>query len=212
MSTTIWRRFSSDRCRPSFRRGHTAVVSSELSERSFAELTDDHLRHLAELAAKDHLMYTRDKKRPRYRDRRILVVLAQGAAEHYLEGKAGVKDLDVWTFYAEIPGERFPGYRRKTEADFGPSVFGRQLYEPDLKRRELRRWKAFTGRRIDFIMKGLPVSADASDDEVFEALRAFLNAAPTRSQVGRTARKAMICISPKRLLGTTVWDPECDLA
>jgi len=31
-------------------------------------------------------------------------VLAQEAAFRYLDGCTGVKDLDVWTFYAQIPG------------------------------------------------------------------------------------------------------------
>ena len=52
--------------------------------------------------------------RPEYRDRRLAVVLAQGAALHYVDHCHGVKDLDVWTFYAAVPGERFPGDKRET--------------------------------------------------------------------------------------------------
>src|SRR6266568_7099262 len=89
------------------------------TRRSFALLTDDHLVRLATLAAADHLAFTRSEGRPEYRRRRLAAVLAQGAARHYIDGRTGVKDLDVWTFYAAVPGARFPADRRETHADFG---------------------------------------------------------------------------------------------
>lgn len=64
-------------------------------------------------------------------------MLAQGAASHYLDclvghesaSRRGVKDLDVWMFYAAMPGTAFPAARRETHADFGPSTLGRQSYD-----------------------------------------------------------------------------------
>lgn len=88
-----------------------------------ARLTEQHLARRSELAYADHLHFTRDDGRPEYRRRRVAVVLAQGAAPHYIDGTSGVKDLDVWTFYAAIDGKTFPAYKRETHADFGPSVF-----------------------------------------------------------------------------------------
>jgi hypothetical protein len=37
------------------------------------------------------------------RDRLILVVLPQGAAQHYVDGRHGVKNPDVWRFYPAVP-------------------------------------------------------------------------------------------------------------
>ena len=34
-----------------------------------------------------------------YRDRLIMLVLAQGGALHYIDQKNGLKDIDVWAFY-----------------------------------------------------------------------------------------------------------------
>jgi hypothetical protein len=92
---------------------------------------------LASLADEDHARFTRDDGRPEYRERRLAVVLAQGAALHFVNGTNGVKDLDVWTFYAAIPGIRFPADRRETHADFGRSDLGRQL-DSELARRRRR--------------------------------------------------------------------------
>ena len=36
------------------------------------------------------------------------VALGQGAARHYLDGQTGVKDFDVWTFFAAAPTRPYP--------------------------------------------------------------------------------------------------------
>ncbi len=41
-----------------------------------------------------------------YRDRVIAVTLCQGAALHYLNGRNGVKDFDLWTFFEKTRERR----------------------------------------------------------------------------------------------------------
>ena len=110
-------------------------MTSERSDRSYAPLTRQHLSRLSDLADWDHQRLTGPHgKRPEYADRRVAVVLAQGAAQHYLDCVEhaahcnGVNDLDVWTFYAAIPGLRWPAAKRHAIADFGPSELGRKLF------------------------------------------------------------------------------------
>jgi hypothetical protein len=45
--------------------------------------------------------------------------LCQGAALHYVNGKNGVRDFDVWSFYARHDDWPFPARWRGT-GDFGP--------------------------------------------------------------------------------------------
>jgi len=180
-----------------------SVIGSR-ETRSYARLTRSHLARLSELAATDRQQFF--AHRPEYRDRLVAVTLAQGAALHYLDGRTGVKDLDVWSFFAAIPGTRFPADRRETHADFGPSEFGRQRYDFTAARnqRELarfRRWDAFTGRRVDLLMRHLPIAPNQSVDDTVAALRAWLTAgAASRARnppsSGHLARKAMILIDP----------------
>ena len=56
----------------------------------------------------------------RYAGRLLCRALCQGAALHYLDGRNGVKDFDVWSFYAALADGPFP-YRWRGTADFGPS-------------------------------------------------------------------------------------------
>ncbi len=151
-----------------------ARQAARMEERTFEPLTAEHLDCLADLADRDHEAFTRPAGRPEYRNRRAMTVLAQGAAQHYLDCLAGcdprsckgVKDLDIWTFYAAIPGTRFPAAKRETHADFGPSSLGRQAYDfaaaHTARERALgRRWAAYQGRRVDFLMRALPVPPGA---------------------------------------------------
>lgn len=193
-------------------------VTDERSERSFAAFTDEHLARLGELATADHDKFTRADGRPEYADRRLAVVLAEGAAMHYLgiDGH-GVQDLDVWTFYAAIPGARFPAIQRETHADFGASEFGRNQYDfasaSGAEAARYRRFDGYQGRRVDFLTRALPVPPDASEEAVLEAIREWLRQGQKLEGTKPTAathlaREAMIMIEPQPLRGATVWGPE----
>jgi len=142
-------------------------------------------------------------------------LLAQGAALHYLDGRSGVKDLDVWTFYAGLPAARFPADKRETHADFGPSALGRQSYELSEARNahELarwRRWSAYSGRRVDFLMRALPVQVDAPISAVVKALQEWLargarSTATRKPSAWYLARKAVVLLYPEQQQGAVVW-------
>jgi hypothetical protein len=194
-----------------------ADATSRRSPRSYARLTDEHLRRLAAVAEKDHAFFTRPNGRPEYESRRLAAALAQGAALHYLDpdGRTGVKDLDVWTFYAAIPGRRFPAHKRVRRDDFGPSALGRQTYDIHAARSERqralwRRWSAYTGRRIDFCVRPLPVQADAPIDSVISALQEWLargaqSTAARKPSAWYLAKKAVVLLYPDSHRGYVVW-------
>jgi hypothetical protein len=118
------------------------------------------------------------------------VALCQGAARHFIDGRNGVKDFDVYTFYAEHPIGPFPA-RWRTQADFGPSRLGRHPADPD----------SFRGRRVDLIGRSLDVSPAA---DPVEAVRRYLTAARTET-ARHLARKAVVLIDPEPLRGRVVW-------
>jgi hypothetical protein len=200
-----------------------AELADRQTWRSFEPLTREHLDRLADLAALDHEAFTRPAGRPEYRQRRVLAVLAQGAARHYLDclaghdprSRRGVKDLDVWTFYAAIPGTAFPAARRETHADFGPSSLGRQSYDLAGARttREQalwRRWAAYQGRRVDFLMRVLPVQPDAPPAEIIQAVQDWLRRgsaaiSPKKPSAWYLAQKAIVTLSPAPERGQILW-------
>lgn len=192
----------------------TRAVTSLASPRSYAPLTDAHLARLSEIADEDHRHFTRRDGRPEYRDRRIAVVLAQGGALHLLDGTTGVKDLDVWTFYASIPGVGFPFGQRKRQVDFEPSEHGRNLYPPDFMHRQLKRWLRFDGRRVDLMIRNLPVPPGASHEAVTHAVRDWRHEGTTAPQRPSDddmpsnwwlAKKAVVMIDPMQGRRSVVW-------
>jgi hypothetical protein len=78
----------------------------------------------------------------------------------------GVKDFDVYMFYAAHPTGTFP-YRWRTEADFGSSRFGRYPGDPE----------SFRGLRVDLIGRSLDVFPDA---DPVEAVERYLTAGRTK--------------------------------
>ena len=158
------------------------------SERSAAPIEIEHLERLAGMALldQDDLLRRKTHLRP-LRGHLLLIALCQGGALHYLDGKNGVKDLDVYTFYGKHPGLNYPD-RRRVERDFGPSSLGRH---PDDV--------GYTGRRVDLMGRSIDLNAGPVD-----SVQTYLRRPPTT-----TARflgaKAVIAIHPPELFGKTIW-------
>ena len=163
--------------------------------RSLEPITAADLSRLGEIAREDRerMFKTNSKWRP-YRRRTLAVTLCQGAALHYLEGRNGVKDFDVWTFFARARERPYPDaalFRRRKVADFGPSRFGRTTTGPT--------W--MLGRRIDLFTRSLDLRASARPAD---AIRAWLEAGQTET-ARRLAEKAVIELEPN--LGEVIWPP-----
>ena len=118
------------------------------------------------------------------------IALCQGAALHYVRGDNGVKDFDVWSFYAAGGDQRFPARWRGTR-DFGPSKFGRYSDDPP----------QFVGRRVDLLGRSLSVALGA---DPADALQHHLSARRTDSAKALAA-KAVVLIDPPNRLGEVVW-------
>ncbi len=161
--------------------------------RSLKPITKADLRRLGDIALKDLESFFRrcPETRRLYRHRLFAIALCQGAALHFLDGKNGVKDFDVWSFFRSHPKKPFP-YRRHARVDFGNPKFGNS-----------RNWEHFIGRRVDLLGRSLNMSSHTSP---VKALREYLSCSKTAS--GRAlAKKAMIIVHPRSLLGTVVWRP-----
>jgi hypothetical protein len=122
---------------------------------------------------------------------------ACGAAVHYVDARNGVKDFDVWSFYAKRDDGSFP-YRWRGTADYGPSKFGRYSGDPP----------SYTGRRVDFLGRSLRAPLDA---DPVAAVREYLAARNTAS-AKELAAKAVVLIYPQELLGQVIWRREASLS
>ncbi len=108
----------------------------------------------------------------------------------YVDKKNGVKDFDVWSFYAQYDDWPFPARWRGTR-DFGPSKFGRYPGDP------LR----YSGRRVDLLGRSLPAAPGA---DPADAIRRYLAAQRTESAKALAA-KAVVLIDPQNRAGEIVW-------
>lgn len=161
------------------------------SEQSFERIEDADLERLGLSAKRDRdEFFARNPKWSLYADRVICVALCQGAALHFVDGRNGVKDFDVWTFFAEHPDGRLKVGRRKAHGDFGPSKFGRHPADA-----------GYEGRRIDFLMRSIPCRHDA---DPVKAIREYLSGGTTDS-ARALATKAVVLIEPERLRRSVVW-------
>lgn len=162
--------------------------------RSYEAMMESDLRILAALAQADRNdLFRRKSEIGRlYSGSLFAVALCQGGALHYLNGKNGVKDLDVWSFYKEHPERPFP-YRRRAEADFGIPKFG-----------TTEGYSQFVGRKVDLIGRSLP-NVDVSDP--VGTLRNYLRGGNTES-ARQLAKKAVILLEPAHLFGVVVWSEE----
>jgi hypothetical protein len=125
----------------------------------------------------------------RYAGRLLCRALCQGAAPHFVNGANGVKDFDVWSFYAALSKGPFP-YRRIGNADFGPSKFGRRPGDS----------ARFTGRRVDLIGRSLPAKLGEDPASV---LRRYLSSGATES-ARALAAKAVVLMAPNDRVGEIV--------
>ena len=160
--------------------------------RSYGHLLPEDLHRLGEIARQDREEFF--YRCPRYRplqDEIIAVALCQGSALHYVNGSNGIKDLDVWTFYAKRPTLiRYPPRRPITPRDFGDPRFGQS---PDFPQ--------YVGRKVDCLGRSIPVGGDG---DPISALRRYLSEQRTAT-ARELARKAVVLIEPDALLGKVVW-------
>ena len=163
-----------------------------VSERSYEKIAKPDLRKLLAFSNQDRQEFFNRNLRWRklYAYRIMCVALCQGAALHYYDGKNGVKDFNVWTFYYEHSKGPFP-YRRRGEKDFGISKFG--CHPSDAEN--------FKGRRIELMGRSLKVRK--SSDPI-KAIQNYLDNSPTKS-ANILRKKPVVFLAPKRYMGKIVW-------
>ena len=162
-------------------------------DRSFERISLEDLRRLAGIARLDREdLFAR---RPRYgvlEDCLVCVALCQGAALHFVDGENGVKDFDVWTFYAARPGHPVFPWRRRVAMMFGDPRFGLPPDKP-----------GFLDRRVDLLGRSIEVGTEGDPAAI---LGRYLLEGGTAS-ARALARKAAVLLEPSDLLGAVVWPP-----
>jgi hypothetical protein len=160
--------------------------------RSLARIRKTDLLRLGRIAHADAMeFFQRNPSYSVFADRVIAVALCQGAALHYIDQSTGVKDFDVWTFYAAAGSIRYPWRKPRIPRDFGIPRFGTT---PD--------YEHFIGRRVDCLGRSLRVPKQA--DPIL-AIHSYLASGRKKSSPFELAQKAVVLIEPAGLLGEVIW-------
>jgi hypothetical protein len=156
-----------------------------LIERCYAKIEAEDLERLARIAGEDvsEFFNRHERWRTLFEGRIICVALCQGAALHYCDGKNGVKDFDVWTFFAALPGVRYFPAKRRARRDFGASKFGRRPAD-----------RGYAGRRVDLLLRDIPCE---DLGKPIETLQAYLERGRTES-ARQLSEKTVVCFSQRR--------------
>ena len=154
--------------------------------RSYDEFQAEDFAILAEIARADLAAFiVRNPHHLSLPERLLCIALCQGAALHHLDGKNGVKDFDVWMFFADQSGS--PPYppRRTGKAPFTGARFQDSTRRVDI-----------LGRTIALSPSGDPVAA------VSEYLRGSRTAT-----AGHLRQKAVVILDPPGRRGEILWPP-----
>jgi hypothetical protein len=172
-----------------------------MGERSYKPLELKDLQHLRDVVEKERFKFF--KRKPKYtpfKELHLATCLCQGAANHYVgvkKGKKtkGIKDFDVWFFYAEHPKLTYP-YRARKITDSGLKKFGRRTRDKERK---------YVGRVID--MLGREIDDDIcrkNNNNPVKCVRGYLTRARTRS-ARSLSEKAVVGLYPDNILGKIIW-------
>jgi hypothetical protein len=124
-----------------------------------------------------------------FRDKLRILVLSQGAANHFVDKVNGIKDFDVWGFFEKIDGKTFP-YRTVWKTDIGISRFGKHPAAPE----------PFIGRKIDIIGRAI---IRKNHDAVSEMVAWLQGNSKSASEL---QKKSVVGIWPKSLRAVVFWN------
>jgi len=159
--------------------------------RSKEKITKHDLRKLLKLARADidDFFDRKPAYKKTYQGKEKLVALCQGAALHYIDGKNGVKDFDVWLFYPQRGDVVLP-YRRTGSVDFGKSKFGKHPNR-----------LLFDGRGIDVLMRSTRFFNRGDPESCIEN---YLSGCKTKT-AKLLSQKAVIGLYPESVFGRVLW-------
>jgi hypothetical protein len=150
--------------------------------RSYETILKPDLERLRSVARKElELFFKRNPSRRKIERNLLSIALCQGAALHYIDGRQGVKDFDVWMFFRSEEGVRSFPPRWRRQLDFGDPKFGKTEDSQE-----------FTGRRVDLIGRTIPVGFG---DHPTNALSSYFSVGSTES-AKLLARKAAVILDP----------------
>jgi hypothetical protein len=107
---------------------------------------------------------------------------------HYYDNKYGIKDFDIWFFYA-FSKQHLP-YRTIWNIDYINEKFG---HNPD--------HQGYEGRKVDIIIRSIK---NYINEDPIESIYEYFANEKTKSAI-MLSKKAVVLLEPSRYLGKVIW-------
>jgi hypothetical protein len=171
-------------------------------ERSYERITKDDLNTLKDLALieREHFFDRNPKYRGSYWNALIAIALCQGAALHFLDDKNGIKDFDIWYFYASAANVKYPPRAIKL-VDSRMQKFG--VNPNDVR-------KGYVGRRIHLLGRDINCQHERVQHDPSECIVQYLMERKTET-ARRLSEKAVIGLWPASIFGKIIWSKSEDV-
>lgn len=160
-------------------------------DRSMDEITKDDLKKMLEITLKSNEEFL--KRKPKYKSlKKLCVCLCQGGGKHYVDGKTGLRDIDIYTFYEDHPTIKYP-YRRRAIEDFGKSKFGKNT------KADKDFILDFDGKPMDIMGRQIEFENNYED-----SIKKYLSEAKTKTAY-YLSLKNVVVLEPIEDLGKVIW-------
>lgn len=187
---------SSDFRYPPDVRRHFATEMKEMQAkedmRTYEKLGGDDLQEIRQYAIEELNRFLYKVGNPEgkykvYKKKLIAICLCQGAAQHFLDGKTGIRDIDVWFFFEEDANVRIPDRR-------------------NMRCSKYKSLKNIGEKKIDFLKKGIKrdIVNMSKSKKPEDILRSYLQNANTRTSQ-ELAKRPAVGLYPDKIFGKVVW-------
>jgi hypothetical protein len=165
---------------------------NERDKRTYQKMGNPDLKEMKEYGLKELNRFLHDIGDPKgkykvYKNKLVAICLCQGAAKHILDGKSGIKDIDIWLFFRDDVNVKIP----------------------DIKNMRYTKWGSFTRigkKRMDFMKKGIRdnIINKAKSKKPDDILYSYLRNSKTLTSK-ELAQKAVIGLYPEKIFGKVIW-------
>lgn len=156
--------------------------------RTHIKITKEDLTKFLHLCREDFNNFC--ERNPIYKQMKLIAIcLAQGGANHYINEKSGIRDLDFYLFFDDNCPVKYP-VRLRHVVDLGYGKFGTTVQLAE---------KEFVGKACDIMGRSIPY-----DGDYVKSIQDWLSKGKSKTPY-YLSLKSMVILHPFKDLGKVIW-------
>lgn len=156
--------------------------------RTYEKLTKEDLKEIEQYAKEELKRFLNKEKYKVYENKLIAICLCQGAAQHFVDGKTGIKDIDVWFFFKEDKDVKIPNFK-------------------NMRKSVSKKFTNIGEKRIDFLKKAIKedIINKSESEKPEDILKSYLQNGHTSSSK-LLAQKSVVGLFPPDIFEKIIWE------